>query len=116
MITILAVGPEAEALAAFGASHPSVEVVAAHGAEEALERLARNRRIDAVLLLAGSEASETARLIAEEDPGAPPLFASAGVGNLDGARRLAQRSGGALLEELLGVLSSDSSPEKEKGG
>jgi hypothetical protein len=116
VITILAVGPEAEALAAFGADHPSIEVVTAHGAEDALERLARNRRIDAVLLLAGSEAKETARLIAEEDPGAPPLFASAGVEDLAGARRLVERSGGALIEELLETLSSDSPPEKEKGG
>ena len=115
MITILAVGPEAEALAAFGASHPSVEVVTAHGAEDALERLARNRRIDAVLLLDGSEARETARLIAEEDPGAPPLFASAGVEELRGARRLAANSGAAILEELVRVLASDP-PQKEKGG
>ncbi len=105
MITILAVGPDAEALAVFGASHPSVEVVTAHGAEEALERLARNRRIDAVVLLAGSEAGETARLIAEEDPGAPPMFASGDAGDLTGARRLAAASGGALLEELVRVLS-----------
>jgi hypothetical protein len=115
MITILAVGPEAEALAAFGASHPSVEVVTAHGAEDALERLARNRRIDAVLLLDGSEARETARLIAEEDPGAPPLFASAGVEELRGARRLAANSGAEILEQLVRVLASDS-PQKEKGG
>jgi hypothetical protein len=115
MITILAVGPDAEALAAFGASHPSVEVVTAHEAEEALERLARNRRIDAVLLLAGSDARETARLISEEDPGAPPLFASGDVDAIAGARRLVNASGGALLEELLGVLSSDA-PQKEKGG
>jgi hypothetical protein len=105
MITILAVGPDAEALAAFGASHPSVEIVTAHEAEEALERLARNRRIDAVLLLAGSEAGETVRLISEEDPGAPPLFSSGDVAGVAGARRLAATSGRALLEELLGVLS-----------
>jgi hypothetical protein len=111
VITILAVGPDAEALAVFGASHPSVEVVTAHGAEEALERLARNRRIDAVVLLAGSEAAEAARLIAEEDPGAPPLFASGDAEDLPGARRLAAASGGALLEELVGILSSDSRPE-----
>jgi hypothetical protein len=115
MITILAVGPEAEALAAFGASHPSVEVVTAHGAEDALERLARNRRIDAVLLLDLSDARETAALIAEEDPGAPPLFASAGVGELAGARTLVATSGRALLEELLRVFPSDA-PQKEKGG
>ena len=115
MITILAVGPDAEALAAFGASHPSVEVVTAHGAEDALERLARNRRIDAVLLLDGSEAGETARLIAEEDPGAPPIFASAGAEEASGARRLEAHSGGALLEELLRALSPEP-PQKEKGG
>jgi CheY-like chemotaxis protein len=115
MITILAVGQEAETLAAFGASHPSIEVVTAHGAEDALERLARNRRIDAVLLLDGSDARETARLIAEEDPGAPPVFASAGVGELAGARRLAAGSGVPLLEALLEALATDS-PENEKGG
>lgn len=72
MITVLAVGAEAEPLAAFGAAHPSVEIVTANGAEDALERLARNRRIDAVLILAQPDAAETARLVREEDPGAPP--------------------------------------------
>ena len=72
VITVLAVGAEAEPLAAFGAAHPSVEIVTANGAEDALERLARNRRIDAVLILAQPDAAETARLVREEDPGAPP--------------------------------------------
>ena len=76
----------------------------AHGAEDALERLARNRRIDAVVLLAGSEAGEAARLIAEEDPGAPPIFASGAREIASGARRLA-----AASEELCSKSSSGSS-------
>ena len=105
MITILAVGPEAEALAAFGADHPSIEVVAAHGAEDALDRLARNRRIDAVLLLAGSAAKETARLIAEEDPGAPPVFATLGEDAGEGVRVIEPGTAAAMLDRVVRALS-----------
>ena len=104
MITILAVGREAEPLAAFGASHPSVEIVTADGAEDALERLARNRRIDAVLILVEPGAAETARLLREEDPGAPPLFAPAAAGSIAGVRSLAGEGGPALIEGLLRAL------------
>ena len=104
MITILAVGTGAEPLSAFGAEHPSVEIVAAHGAEDALERLARNRRIDAVLILAGPEAAETARLVREEDPGAPPLFAPAAAGALPGAHSLEARTADELLAALVAAL------------
>ena len=114
MITILAVGRDAESLASFGASHPSIEVVAAHGAEDALERLARNRRIDAVLLL-GPDANETAGLIAAEDPGGPPLFASADSGEVRGARRLGAAAGESVLEELIRALEPGS-PSNEQGG
>lgn len=106
MITILAVGPEAEALAAFGASHPSVEVVTAHDAEDALERLARNRRIDAVLLLAGSAEQETARLIAEEDPGAPPIFAALEGKGPDGVRAIEPGTPAAMLDRIVRALSA----------
>jgi hypothetical protein len=108
VITILAVGPGAEDLAAaFGASrlHASVEIVAAHGAEDALERLARNRRIDAILLLEGSEARETARLIAEEDPGAPPLFAALEAGAADGVREVEPGPPAAMLDRVVRYLS-----------
>ncbi len=104
MITILAVGTGAEPLAAFGAEHPSVEVVTADGAEGALETLARNRRIDAVLILEGPGAAETARLVREEDPGAPPLFASAAAGEIPGVRALAAGSHTDLLTELIRAI------------
>ncbi len=108
MMTILAVGAETERLAAFGASHPSVEIVTADGAEDALERLARNRRIDAVLILASPGAAETARLVREEDPGAPPLFAPAAAGAIQGVRSLSGTGGAELVEELLRVLGPGS--------
>ena len=109
MITILAVGAGAERLSAFGASHPSVEIVAAAGAEDALERLARNRRIDAVLILAEPGAAETARLVREEDPGAPPLFAPAAAGTIAGVRTLSGAGGPELVDELLRAIGPASS-------
>lgn len=104
MITILAVGAGAETLAGFGAERPSVEIVTAEGAEDALERLARNRRIDAVLVLAGADAGEIARLVSEEDPGAPPLYAPAAAGEIPGVRALAGGSDLQLLEELVRAI------------
>ena len=104
MITVLVVGAEAEPLAAFGAAHPSVEIVTANGAEDALERLARNRRIDAVLILAQPDAAEIARLVREEDPGAPPLFAPAAAGAIPGVQSLSGAGGPELIAELLGVI------------
>jgi len=107
MITILAVGSAAGTLATFGATHPSVEVVTADGAEDALERLARNRRIDAVLILAEPGAGETARLVREEDPGAPPLFAPAAAGKIAGVQSLAGTTGPELLDELLRAIGPE---------
>jgi hypothetical protein len=106
MITILAVGAEAESMAAFGASHPSVEIVTAHDAEDALERLARNRRIDAVLLLAGSDGA--ARLIAEEDPGAPPIFSVVHEDGAEGVRLIEPGPPAAMLDRVVHALSDRS--------
>ena len=106
MITILAVGRDAEALAVFGASHPSVEIVTAHDAEDALERLARNRRIDAVLLLQDSDALETARLIVEEDPGAPPVFAALQGEGAEGLRAIEPGPPAAMLDGVIRALSA----------
>ena len=73
MITVLVAGPEEGAVDGFAAGHPSVEIMTANGTEDALEKLARNRRIDAVLILAGGKTAESAALIREHPPGAPPL-------------------------------------------
>jgi hypothetical protein len=107
MITILVLGPRGGSSEpdGYAASHPSVEILAAAGAEEALEKLARNRRIDAVLLLPGSEARDLASALAEEDPSAPPLFAPASMGELPpGVRTLSAEKPNALLQLVVQAL------------
>jgi len=88
MITILVVGPR-ERLSVFAEPDPSVEVLAASDLEDALEKLARNRRVDAVLLVDGpAEAAALAREIRAEDPAGPPLFAPESAGPIPGAAAL----------------------------
>jgi hypothetical protein len=80
MITILVVGPR-DSVAAFAEPDPSVEILIASDLEDALEKLARNRRVDAVLLLgAPAEAAALAQEILKEDPAGPPLFAPESAG------------------------------------
>ena len=105
MITVLVAGPEEGSVDGFAASHPSVEIMTASGTEDALEKLARNRRIDAVLILAGEKTAEIAALIREEDPGAPPLYAPAGAGMIPSVRSLEPGSPARLLEALVRELS-----------
>ena len=104
MITILAVGESAAELAAFGSGHPSIEVVTASDAEDALDRLARNRRIDAVLLLSKASAPAAARLLREEDPGGPPLFAPCSA---PGVRRIDASSPERMLLDVVARLSPE---------
>ncbi|HEY6148508.1 MAG TPA: hypothetical protein VIZ69_12445 [Thermoanaerobaculia bacterium] len=69
----------------------SVEVLRARGTEDAVEKLARNRRIDAVLLLAETTAArETISAIRDEHPAPPPLFLPLPPGSVlpEGARAL----------------------------
>ncbi|HTR04451.1 MAG TPA: hypothetical protein VMN82_14765 [Thermoanaerobaculia bacterium] len=77
--------------------------MAASGAEDALEKLARNRRIDAVLLL-GEGVAAAAAEIREEDPGAPPLYASARAGDIPGVRPLPDAPADALAEAVARLL------------
>jgi len=107
VITILAVGgPEGELAAALG-RNPSVEIVTARDVEDALERLARNRRVDAVLLLDGTSAGEAARIILEEDPAAPPLYAPEAAGTIPAVRPLSGASAAELIAALAARLESD---------
>ncbi len=52
----------------------SFEVLWAHCAEDALEKIARNRRIDAVLFFDDATARETVESLAAGGAGCPPLF------------------------------------------
>jgi DNA-binding response OmpR family regulator len=101
MITVLVVSdPErARELDEAAARMPSLEILHADDGEQALDRLARNRRIDAVLLLRDARAAaDVARLILEEDPGAPPLYV-VGI-PVPGTQSLPAAEPASLLEAL----------------
>ena len=72
MITVLAESPPRPDVAELEGRYPSIEVLLSRDIEETLEKLSRNRRIDAVLLL-GPDPEATARAILEEIPAAPAL-------------------------------------------
>ena len=107
MITVLVVGTAADTFASPAANDPSIEVMTAAGTEEALEKLARNRRIDAVLLLPDADPAAVAQAIHEEDPGAPPLFAPASVPPPPRVRRLDAGIADDLLRAIAHELSAD---------
>ena len=85
------------------APHPSVEVLHARGLEDTLEKLGRNRRVDAVLFAAGGENSEIVRAVLEDNPAPPPLF-TAEPGAPPGVRLLAEPVVSRLLERLVEEL------------
>jgi hypothetical protein len=102
--SVLVVGAPATGGAELEGSLPSVEVLRARGAEEALEKLARNRRIDAVLLLEElTAARETISAIRQEYAAPPPLFLAlpAGLPPPEGARPLAPDRPAELLSRVV---------------
>lgn len=104
MITVLVVANRgrSDELDQIAARRPSLELLHAADVEEALDRLARNRRIDATLVLAGEErAAEIAHVLLEEDFAGPPIFVPASGVEVPGARPLA----GGTAEELLAALA-----------
>ena len=104
MISVLVVAEPGEELSVLVTRRPSVEILTAHGLEEAVEKLARNRRIDAVLLLSEREAAAIVAAIREENPAPPPLFVPAGEGPApSGTISLPASS----REELLDLLSAE---------
>ena len=100
MITVLVVSEPGRArdLDEAASRMPSLELLHAGDVEQTLDRLARNRRIDAVLLLDPESASEVAKVVREEDPGAPPLFVAGS--DVPEARTLPAGDPAALLESL----------------
>lgn len=72
MITVLVVGTSPECDAA--ASPPSIEILRARDGGQAVERLARNRRIDAVLLLAEGQSPAILAAIGEQELSPPPIY------------------------------------------
>lgn len=93
MLHVLAVSPAGPRDLAAPATF---EILWAHSAEDAVEKLARNRRVDAVLFFDDATARETAELLAGEGGAAPPLFQEEGSGG-DGIVSLGR---GDLFGEL----------------
>lgn len=104
MLVVAPLDPEIETLAA---SHPSIEILRAHDVDEALEKLGRNRRIDAVLL-AGAAADHSAAILAEirEDNPAPPPVFTTGTG-VPGVRALSPGRLEAALDALERELTAE---------
>lgn len=108
MITILVVAEpdQAETLDRVAARKPSLELLHASDVEETLERLSRNRRIDAVLLLLPPDrAGEVAAVVREEDPAAPPLFAPATSEPVPDVRAVQATTPEELLDAVTRELS-----------
>ena len=100
-------GHGAAALGVGGAAaeRPSLEVMTAEDDEEVLEKLARNRRIDAVLLMPGPGAAALAAAIREEEPAGPPVYAWGDAAAIEGVHPLAATSAAEAVEEMVRALS-----------
>jgi hypothetical protein len=110
MITVLVVGPRETTgdLDSAASRNPSIELLHAADLEAALDRLARNRRIDAVLLLVESGAArEIAETVLEEDPAAPPVFVPGDARELAGVHSLSGSTPEELLESIARELRAD---------
>ena len=110
MITVLVVAGEGSELQGIQEGNPSLEILRARDIEETLEKLARNRRIDAVLLLVGEETARFAEAVLEENPAAPPLFAPEESGRGARVNFLDATSASELLRLLERQLEGASGP------
>ena len=100
MISVLVVTAGEQDVEDLAGTHPSVEVLLAHSVEDALEKLARNRRVDAVLLLAGEANPEIVGAIRDDNPAHPPLYRPAGQPAPAGVRILYASEPSELLDLL----------------
>lgn len=104
MLTILVVGQEPPADRPLEPDS-SVEVLHARDAEEAVEKLGRNRRIDAVLVLPPADPAATLEAIREDNSSPPPVFLPDGAPRIPGARSVAAEPGESLIDAVVRSLS-----------
>jgi len=108
MYSILVVGSAEQDAGELEGRLSSVEVLRARDAEDAVEKLGRNRRIDAVLLLQREAASlETIAAIRDDLPAPPPLFLAVppGAAVPEGVRPLTPGLPGELLASLIAQIA-----------
>jgi hypothetical protein len=103
VLAVLVVGESAQFDAA-PEPGSSLEVLHARDAEEAVEKLGRNRRIDAVLILSPAQASATVAAIREDILAPPPIFLPAGAPAISGTRALAAEDPAGLLARVAQAL------------
>jgi hypothetical protein len=109
MLSLLVVSPPDPELARLAKGHPSVEILTAHDVDEALEKLGRNRRIDAVLIARwpSAAASDLVAEIREDNPAPPPLFLALGNdAGIRGVRPLGEVSWENALDRIERELSA----------
>lgn len=104
MIHVLVVGPPE--LSSLSTRRSSVEVLHSETPDDAVEKLARNRRIDAVLLLLGDGNAAVARAVREDVVPPPPLFTGAADPAVPGVRRLASTDPAEMLDLLRAALEA----------
>jgi hypothetical protein len=78
-----------------------IEIIRAQDPEEAVERLARNRRIDAILIWKGVPASSVIAAIRAENPAPPPIFVSSGSRPVPSGTRPVAEDPAVAIQELL---------------
>ena len=108
MISVLVVLPEGDLPEGLEGRNPSVEVLTAHGVDDTLEKLGRNRRLDAVLLLDDRGVRDILAAMADDNPAHPPVFVPSGRSPIPGTRRLDAGAAAPadLLDLLLGALEA----------
>ena len=107
MITVLVVSEPRRArdLDKAAARMPSLELLHASDVEQALDRLARNRRIDAVLLLVEPDAArEIVETVLEEDPAAPQIYVPASAGAIKDTIPVEGETSAQILEAVAGCF------------
>ncbi|MGE5277830.1 MAG: hypothetical protein ACM3SU_12600 [Acidobacteriota bacterium] len=87
----------------------SLEVLHARDAEEAVEKLGRNRRIDAVLMLGKAADPAAIEAIREDVIAPPPIFLTPGASEVPGTRRVEGRNVRELLDAVVRTLAGGSS-------
>jgi len=97
VVTLLVIGPDAVALPPSAAA---VEILRAHDREDGLEMLARNRRVDAVLLLSGQAPSPIIEAIREENSAPPPIFVACGPRPAPAGSRAVSEDPNAAVEQI----------------
>jgi hypothetical protein len=98
MLSILVVGLAQTPIAPANAQ---VEILRANSIDEAVEKLARNRRIDAILIFPNPSAAEVIGAIREENSAPPPLFVGGGTDPApSGARRVSEDPARAIEQVL----------------